>query len=490
MTYSKTDAAADAAPAVPSAAPVVPSGLHLRNTTLILPSILLLVDLLVLECAFLLVYWTRFLSGWFPSPKGIPDLGIYLIGSLGTLVLFVVILNVGGMYDLRRRPSFAEDITGVARAVLTATILLAAAAFFYRGYSFSRTFVAGFALTSYVFLLGGRLFSRYLHLTARSMGVGLERVVLLGRGRMQESVLRTLRRRPGLGMVVVGELLRPGDAEDKVPALGSFESIHELVERHEIDLVLVTLPLGEVQQLLPILESLADSQVRVVLVPDLEDVRSSSLHLHHVENLPFMELRQVALSGIHRVFKRAFDIVVSSALLVLLLPLLLCIAVAVRATSPGSALFRQQRVGRDGRIFDMLKFRTMRADAENRTGPVFAKADDPRRTRIGRWLRSFSLDELPQLYNVLRGDMSLVGPRPERPVFVQEFRSTIPRYFERHKVRSGITGWAQVNGLRGDTPLEARTRFDIHYVENWSLAFDVKILVMTLRSVLSRRNAY
>jgi exopolysaccharide biosynthesis polyprenyl glycosylphosphotransferase len=162
----------------------------------------------------------------------------------------------------------------------------------------------------------------------------------------------------------------------------------------------------------------------------------------------------------------------------------------VRLSSPGPVLFRQPRVGRDGGVFQMLKFRTMRPDAERDSGPVFATQNDPRRTRIGRWLRATSIDELPQLWNVLRGDMSLVGPRPERPVFVQEFRSSIPRYFERHKVRAGITGWAQVNGLRGDTPLAERTRYDIFYVENWSLAFDVKILIMTLRSVLSRRNAY
>jgi len=162
----------------------------------------------------------------------------------------------------------------------------------------------------------------------------------------------------------------------------------------------------------------------------------------------------------------------------------------VRVTSVGPVFYRQKRVGRDGRVFDMIKFRTMRQDAERLTGPVWARENDPRRTPIGAWLRRSSLDELPQLYNVVRGDMSLVGPRPERPVFVQEFRSAIPRYFERHKVRSGITGWAQVNGLRGDTPLEDRTRYDIFYVENWSLGFDLKILAMTLRSVLSRRNAY
>lgn len=477
-------------PAPPGRAPTVPSALHLRNTSLILPSILLLTDLLVLESAFLCVYWARFLSGWFPVPKGIPELGVYLAGSLGMLLLFVGIFYALGMYDLKRRPSVVDDITGLARGLLLGAVLLSAAAFFYRGYSFSRTFVAGFCVTSYAFLVAGRVFARYLHLVARGMGVGMERVALLGRGSMQERVLHTLRARPGLGVQIVGEVLRPGFDPGALRALGTLDEIDRIVEREAVDALFVTLPLREIEQLSPILERLADSHVRVSLVPELDEMRASTLRVHYIEGLPFLEMRQVALTGIHRVFKRAFDIVVSGFLLLVTLPALLCIALAVRLTSPGPVLYRQQRVGRDGRLFDMLKFRTMRADAESQTGPVFARAGDPRRTRVGEWLRSYSLDELPQLYNVLRGDMSLVGPRPERPVFVQEFRTTIPRYFERHKVRSGITGWAQVNGLRGDTPLEERTRYDIHYVENWSLAFDVKILAMTLRSVLSRHNAY
>ena len=473
-----------------AAAPAVPSRLRLRNTSLVLPSILLVTDLVVLECAFLSVYWARFLSGWFPVPKGIPDLGVYLAGSLGMQGLFIGIFYAHGMYDLRRRPGVAEDVTGLARGVCVAILLLAAAAFFYRGYSFSRTFLLGFAATSYGFLLGGRLFARALQRVARARGIGLERVALLGRGPMQERLLQRLRRRPGLGMVVAGEVLRAGEAAAGLPVLGRLDEIEAVVDRYGIDSVLVTLPFAEIPQLLPVLESLADSHVRVSFVPDIEDARTSSLRVQHVEDLPFLEMRQVALTGIHRVFKRAFDIAVSALLLVALAPLLGAIALAVRLSSPGPVLYGQQRGGRDGRVFRMLKFRTMRADAEHHSGPVFARAGDPRRTRVGQWLRSYSLDELPQLVHVLRGDMSLVGPRPERPVFVQEFRATIPRYFERHKVRSGVTGWAQVNGLRGDTPLADRTRYDVYYVENWSLAFDIKILVMTLRSVLSRRNAY
>jgi exopolysaccharide biosynthesis polyprenyl glycosylphosphotransferase len=468
----------------------LPSPMRLRNTTLVLPSILLCADLLVLECAFLSMYWLRFLSGWFPIPKGVPDLRVYLLGSVGVLAVFIAILYAHGMYDLRRRPSIVDDLGGLARSVLVAGLLLAAAAFFYRGYSFSRTFLLAFLAASWIFLLGGRLFARYLHLVARSMGIGVQRVALLGRGPQQDRLVRLLRTRAGLGFALVGEVLREGDAPSSLPVLGFVQDLPDVVAEHGIEVVMVTLPLHQLEQFWPLLDLLADHQVHVSLVPDLEEIRASKLHLHELGGVPFMELRQVALTGMDRVVKRSFDLGLSGLLLVLLAPLLGLIALGVRLSSPGPVLFRQQRVGRDGGVFDILKFRTMVQDAERTTGPVFASAADPRRTGLGRLLRAFSLDELPQLYNVLRGDMSLVGPRPERPMFVQEFRSSIPRYFERHKVRSGITGWAQVNGLRGDTPLPDRTRFDIYYVENWSLAFDVKILALTLRSVLSRRNAY
>jgi len=468
----------------------MPSQLRLRDTPLVLPAILLLADLLVLECAFLSAYWVRFLSGWFAVPKGVPDLRIYLIGSLGVLIAYVGILYVHGMYDLRRRQGLADDLSGIVRSTLEALVVLAAAAFFYREVSFSRTFLVGFCACSATFLLGGRVFARYLHLLAREHGIGVERVALLGRGQLQERIVELLRARPGLGYAVAGEVLRAGELPEEMPVLGISDALAEVVERHRIDVVMVTSPFHRVHELLPVLEALGEHQVHVCLVPDLEEVFASRLRVRTIGGLAFLELRQVALTGMDRIVKRSFDVVVSSGLLVLGAPLMALLALAVRLGSRGPVLYRQQRVGRDGRIFSILKFRTMHQDAERLTGPVFAQASDPRRTRFGRWLRAWSLDELPQLYNVVRGDMSLVGPRPERPVFVQEFRHSIPRYFERHKVRSGITGWAQVNGLRGDTPLEERTRYDIHYVENWSLVFDVKILVMTLRSVLSRRNAY
>ena len=469
----------------------VPTSLRLRNTTLVLPTILLVADLLVLECAFLCAYWVRFLSGWFATPKGVPDLGIYLLGSLGFLIVFVGLLYVHGMYDLRRRRSLADDLGGLVRTVIEATVVLAAAAFFYRSYSFSRSFLLGLGATSAAFLLCGRVFGRYLHLLARERGVGVERVAVCGRGPGQAKLVDALRAQPGVGYVVAGEVLQDATlAAGDLPVLGIAGDIADVVERHRVDVVVVTLPLREMARVLPFIDALADHQVQVCFVPDLEELWTTSLRVRDIQGLPFVELRQVALHGMDRVAKRTFDLLVATSLLIALSPLFLLVALGVRLASRGPVLYRQQRVGRDGRLFRILKFRTMHQDAERLTGPVWASAGDPRRTWLGSWLRRWSLDELPQLVNVVRGEMSLVGPRPERPVFVQEFRTSVPRYFERHKVRSGITGWAQVNGLRGDTPLDERTRYDIYYVENWSLGFDIKILVMTLRSVLSRHNAY
>jgi exopolysaccharide biosynthesis polyprenyl glycosylphosphotransferase len=208
------------------------------------------------------------------------------------------------------------------------------------------------------------------------------------------------------------------------------------------------------------------------------------------EGVPFIHLRESPLHGWNRVAKRVFDVVFSLGLLVLLSPALLALALAVRLTSSGPVLFRQERMGLDGQRFGMLKFRTMRVDAEAGTGPVWARAEDPRRTPVGAFLRGFSLDELPQFVNVLRGEMSVVGPRPERPVFVERFRQTVPGYMLRHKVKSGITGWAQVHGLRGNTSLEARIQYDIEYIERWSLWLDLRIITLTVVRVLVDRNAY
>ncbi|HEU5321569.1 MAG TPA: undecaprenyl-phosphate glucose phosphotransferase, partial [Methylomirabilota bacterium] len=312
-----------------------------------------------------------------------------------------------------------------------------------------------------------------------------------GGGEPAAEVLRVLRRRPDVGIRVLGLLSDKREVEGiDVRWLGAPEEIRAVLDGHTVDIVIVALPHADYPRVSAVLNEIGDDPVAIHFVPDVFHLTSLRGGVEEFESVPFIHLRESPLYGWNRVMKRALDVAVGGAALVLLAPLVAACAVAVRLTSPGPVLYRQERMGLDGRRFAMLKLRTMRADAEAETGPRWATADDPRRTRVGTFLRRLSLDELPQLVNVLRGEMSLVGPRPERPSFVAEFRRRVPGYMLRHKVKAGMTGWAQVNGWRGNTSIEKRIEYDLYYIERWSLAFDLKILVRTLWLGFRNRNAY
>jgi Undecaprenyl-phosphate glucose phosphotransferase len=257
-----------------------------------------------------------------------------------------------------------------------------------------------------------------------------------------------------------------------------------------VELVIGAVPYRQYAELRALLDRLTRETPDVVLVPDdfgLFVLRSRAFEF---QGLPMIALLETPLSGPDRFLKRLLDVVLGAVLLVVLGPLMVFIAIAVRLTSGAPVLYRQQRMGMDGRVFAMLKFRTMRPDAEAENGPQWTRPGDPRRTGLGAFLRRTSLDELPQLINVLKGDMSLVGPRPERPVFIDEFRQALPNYMLRHRIKAGMTGWAQVHGWRGSTSLRKRLQYDLYYVRNWSLALDLRILLMTLVRGLTNRNAY
>jgi Undecaprenyl-phosphate glucose phosphotransferase len=251
----------------------------------------------------------------------------------------------------------------------------------------------------------------------------------------------------------------------------------------------VALPLEAHRKMLRILQVVSRECVEVKLVPDILQYATLRASIEDVDGTPVINLSQVPLQGWSSLIKRSMDVVLSLPALAVLVPLLPAVAALVWLEDRGPIFYRQERMGLDGKGFMILKFRSMRVDAESSTGPVWATKDDPRRTRVGRYLRRWSLDELPQLWNVLKGEMSLIGPRPERPAFVQEFKHKIPQYMLRHRVRSGITGWAQVHGWRGNTSIKKRIQYDLYYIENWSLKLDFKILWMTVRKGL-RHNAY
>jgi Undecaprenyl-phosphate glucose phosphotransferase len=274
-----------------------------------------------------------------------------------------------------------------------------------------------------------------------------------------------------------------------VPVLGTVDDIPDLIKAHEIQEVIIGRPELSHQEVLAIISRCERGQVGIKIFPDLFQIIATELSIGDLGGLPLLTVRDVVLRGWKLTLKRAVDLVGSAALLIVFSPFLTLIALAIKLDSSGPVFYAQERMGLDARPFWCLKFRSMRADAE-RNGPGWTTEDDPRVTRLGRFIRRFSIDELPQLINVLLGDMSLVGPRPERPVYVEQFRRSIPRYMDRHREKAGLTGWAQVNGLRGDTSIAERTKYDLWYIENWSLLLDFKILIRTVMQFFSDRNAY
>lgn len=450
-----------------------------RRHDLLRPTLFLIGDLLALESAFLLSYYVRFLSGWFLVPLGVPPFGPYLWTSFILLVIWVGIFHANGLYDPTRRSSLEDDLAGLFRGVVLGSLTVLALAFFVRQLSYSRSFFGIFFWMSFIFLVLERAVVRLVLRRLFHRGIGVRRVLVVGDSPMGKKVVETYARLPGLGYRVVS-VLKSTDPRQ----------VEEEVLRTGAELVVLALSFEHLREVAEIAERLGSHHLDVLFVPDMYRLHVSRMRMKEIAGIPFISVRDVGLSGMDRIIKRGFDIVLSAVALILLSPLLLVLAILVKLGSPGPILYRQERLGRDNRRFQMLKFRTMRVDAEDDSGPVWTKENDPRRTRIGSFLRRFSLDELPQLINVLRGDMSLVGPRPERAHFAEEFERKVPRYLERHRVRSGLTGWAQVNGLRGNTPIEDRTLYDLHYVENWSLWLDLRIILLTIKSVIKGDNAY
>jgi Undecaprenyl-phosphate glucose phosphotransferase len=327
-------------------------------------------------------------------------------------------------------------------------------------------------------------------------GYNVKRVLIAGTGDLGQTVAESLVAHSELGYRVIGFVDDTPGARGVagVPVLGPLEETTEIATRYGIDQLYIALPLDAHARLLSLIKSVRNECLDIKVVPDLLQYASIKASLEDLDGIPIISLNEVPLRGWNSMVKRCMDAVLAAtALLVLtfLVPVFPAIWLLIRwKGGPGPVLLRQERMTLDGKTFQIFKFRTMVDGAEKETGPVWASPEDPRRTSIGIWLRRFNLDEFPQLINVLLGDMSLVGPRPERPPFVQQFKERIPQYMMRHRVKSGITGWAQVNGWRGNTSIEKRIEFDLYYIENWSLLLDVKILILTLFRGFGQKHAY
>jgi exopolysaccharide biosynthesis polyprenyl glycosylphosphotransferase len=449
-------------------------------------------DLALIAACWVLAYLVRFRT---IPVREVPPFGGYALQLVPILVVWGVAFHAFDLYRPHRLASHLSEWFDVAKAsTLGVLVLVAIMTFAFRGYDYSRVAIGLFWGFSIVAVSLSRAAFRESLRVARRRGYNRRYAVVVGGGDPAAEVLRAIRRRPDVGIQVLGVL---SDKADVAPAeghsLGRIEDLRAVLDRLSVDSVIIALPHADYPRLATILSEIGDDPVTIHFVPDIFGLASLRGGVEEFEGVPFIHLRESPLYGWNRVLKRGFDLVLGTLGLLILSPLLLGVVVALRVLQGAPVLYRQERMGLDGQRFRMLKFRTMRVDAEAASGPVWARANDPRRTRLGTWLRRLSLDELPQLLNVLRGEMSLVGPRPERPTFVEAFRRKVPGYMLRHKVKAGITGWAQINGWRGNTSLEKRIEYDLYYIERWSLAFDVKILVLTVWAVLRdhrHRTAY
>jgi Undecaprenyl-phosphate glucose phosphotransferase len=475
----------------------------LRRYNRLLVALYVLTDFVGAMTAFAVAYFVKFESGLFEAAKGQPPFLRYLALApfLGAAV--VIAFHLQGLYRLRRSRTRVDDFFGVLVGTLLAVLMGVGGTLYVNTYHLPAELKAQgyFEVSRAVWLLflalavlatyASREVARDVLQRRWRAGIGLRHVLIVGAGDLGRMVADRIFEHSELGFKLVGFVDDRAAGSDAIgyrglPLLGTIGQTEEVAARERVDEIYVALPIDEHVKMLGVVEFASRECINVHVVPDLLQFIALRARLEDLDGLPIIGINDVPLRGFNSLLKRGVDVALSATVCAIGAIPTLIVAGLIRRSSPGPVFYTQTRMGLDGTPFTVYKFRSMPVDAEDVSGPVWARDDDPRATPVGRWLRRHDFDELPQFWNVLRGDMSIVGPRPERPFFVEQFKHRIPQYMLRHKVKAGITGWAQVNGWRGNTSLEKRIEFDLYYIENWSLSLDFKIMWLTLVRGLHR----
>jgi Undecaprenyl-phosphate glucose phosphotransferase len=445
-------------------------------------------SLLAFFIAYLIRLWAR------GSVIGRSD---YLLLAGIQLAATLVVFFFFKFYHRRHAALLVDEVYRLFGAVSVATLLtIAFVSFVFRDtLQIQRLMLLLAWAAGIITLTLGRIAHGRVQRVLQRRGIGAERVLIIGTGEVGRMILQKIQHTPGLGYRVAGFVETNFEGETPpaqvmgLPVFGTVADLPKIIEGQGIDEVIIGLPEATHQELVGIVSQCEREKVSIRVFPDVFQIMASEVTISDLGGLPLLTIRDVALRGWKLTLKRIVDMAFSGAFLLVASPIMMLTALLIKFDSPGPVFFAQERMGLDAKPFKMLKFRSMRADAE-RSGPGWTTKDDPRRTRVGTFIRKTSVDELPQFINVLMGDMSVVGPRPEQPAYVEQFRSSIPRYMERHREKAGVTGWAQINGLRGDTSIAERTKYDLWYTENWSLWLDFKIILRTAFRALGDKSAY
>ncbi|MCP4424291.1 MAG: undecaprenyl-phosphate glucose phosphotransferase [Chloroflexi bacterium] len=454
---------------------------------------LVFLDAILISVAFVLAYHLRVNV---PFPDELVN-QIPLLGYSGLLVVQVVViittLAFYRLYYIPRSVSRVDQLYHVVAGVtLGALIAVAISTFIFKGndavLDFPRAMTVYTWLFSIILIMAGRALHRLVRIWLRRRGIGRDRMLLVGSGEMARIILQRILWSPQLGYEVAG-VVNGSDEKELlgIPILGTPEDLPELIENNLIDEVIVAIPEKGHRETVRVVNYCDRGRVSIKIFPDVFQFVTDNASIDVLGGLPLLSVRDYAMRGYLLIFKRLIDFISSAVGLISLSPFMLLVAVAIKLESPGPVFFVQERMGLDGKPFMMLKFRSMRKDAE-KDGPGWTTDNDPRQTKLGAFLRRLEMDELPNLFNVFLGEMSLVGPRPEQAHYVEQFRQSVPRYMDRHREKGGMTGWAQVNGLRGDTSITERTKYDLWYSENWSIWLDLKIMIRQIWQIVERKN--
>ncbi|NKQ34457.1 MAG: undecaprenyl-phosphate glucose phosphotransferase [Chloroflexi bacterium] len=455
---------------------------------------LVILDTILIAVGFILAYKLRVIVDW-PEPL----VTVYPLRSYAGLMVLQIIAIVSMLFFYRqyyipRAASRVDQIYYIFAAVSIGTLFaVAASTFIFKSNDVILDYPRAMIIYAWVLiillLILGRIGHQFVRAKLRDRGIGKDRLIIVGTGEMARLIVQRIQWSPQLGYELVGVVNGIDGEEDLlgVPVLGTPEDLPALINQFSIDEVIIAIPEKGHRETVRVMAYCERGRVSIKIFPDVFQYTTNRATIDDLGGLPLLSVRDYALRGYMLIFKRLIDLLGSFVGLVLLSPLMLLVAVGIKLESPGPVFFVQERMGLDGKPFRMIKFRSMRKDAEE-SGPGWTTDNDPRQTRLGTFIRRIEIDELPNLINVLVGEMSLVGPRPEQKHYVEQFREKVPRYMDRHQEKGGMTGWAQINGLRGDTSIDERTKYDLWYLENWSILLDIKILLRTAWQIVERTN--
>lgn len=462
----------------------------IRENQKTLNNIQVILDAAIVVIALVLSYWYRFLN----YQGTYLNFNNYIPFLLLLVPLYFFLYYTLGLYEPGRRKSISKEVGKVIQANLLIMLVLFSLLYLIKEIDYSRQVLILFVIITSILTTFERAILRLIISNIQKKGYNKKQVLVIGTGRLARRLISKLIENRYLGFEIVGvidDVVATGKNIEGIKVIGDINELECIIGNQEIDEIFIAISTKDYHKFGEIIKICEKSGVRSQIVPDYARFIPAKPHIDDIDGIPLINIRHVPLDNILKATaKRTFDIMVSSLGLLICFPILILIAASIKGDSQGPVIFTQERVGLNKKSFMMFKFRTMKVQTEETSDVIWTKKEDPRKTKLGNVLRRTSLDELPQLWNVLKGEMSLVGPRPERPYFVEQFKEKIPRYMVKHQIRPGITGWAQINGWRGDTSIRKRIECDIYYIENWTFMFDLKILFFTVFKGFVNKNAY